>query len=163
MAAAINQTTAIQGLGVGKYQNIKCPSYADDLTLTLRSKRSVEKTFELIEKFAKASGLNLNKQKTNGLKINCSNQNTGLPTINWANRTIKVLGTQIGTGNSKLIWQDAIDKLRQEKKLITVPFQTWQAKTLLAKSKLLPQITYTASTYPLNTASQRTIESVFLN
>ena len=163
MVAAINQTTAIQGLGVGKYQKIKCPSYADDLTLTLRSKRSVEKTFELIEKFAKASGLNLNKQKTNGLKLSCSNQNTGLPTINWANKTIKILGTQIGTRNSKLIWQDAIDKLRQEKKLIMVPFQTWQAKTLLAKSKLLPQISYTAATYPLNTASQRTIESLFLN
>ena len=163
MAAAINQTTAIQGLGVGKYQNIKCPSYADDLTLTLRSKRSVKKTFELIEKFAKASGLNLNKQKTNGLKINCSNQNTGLPTINWANKTIKVLGTQIGMVNSKLIWQEPIEKIRQQKNLITVPFQTWQAKAVLAKSKLLPQITYTAFTYPLNTASQRTVEFLFLN
>ena len=164
MVPAINHSTAIQGLGVGKYQNIKCPSYADDLTLTLRGKRSVGKAFELIENFAKASGLKLNKQKTNGLKIkNCSNRNAGLPSINWANKTIKVLGTQIGTVNSKLIWQEAIGKVRQEKSFITVPFQTWQAKAVLAKSKLLPQITYTASTYPLNTASQRTVEFLFLN
>ena len=33
----------------------------------------------------------------------------------------------------------------------------------MAKSKLLPQITCTASTYPLSTACQRTVESVFLN
>ena len=164
MVAAINHSTAIQGLGVGKYQNIKCPSYADDLTLTLRGKRSVGKAFELIENFAKASGLKLNKQKTNGLKIkNSNNRNTGLPSINWANKTIKVLGTQIGMVNSKLIWQEAIEKVRQERNFITVPFQTWQAKAVLAKSKLLPQITYTASTYPLNTASQRTVEFLFLN
>ena len=152
MVAAINRSAAIQGLGVGKNQSIKCPSDADDLKLTLRGKRSVGKAFELIENFAKASGLKLNKQKTNGLKIeNCNNQNAGLPLINWANKAIKVLGTQIGTVNSKLIWREAIEKVRKEKRFITVPFQTWQAKAVLAKSKLLPQITYTESTYPLNT------------
>ena len=105
----------------------------------LRGKRSVGKAFALIENFAKASGLKLNKQKTNGLKIkNCNNRNAGLPLINWANKTIKVLGKQIGMVNSKLIWQEAIEKVRQEKSFITVPFQTWQAKAVLAKSKLLP-------------------------
>ena len=98
------------------------------------------------------------------LKIkHCNNRNAGLPLINRANKTIKVLGTQISTANSKLIWQEAIEKVRQEKSFIAVPFQTSQAKAVLAKSKLLPQITCTASTYPLNTASQRTVEFVFLN
>ena len=44
-----------------------------------------------------------------------------------------------------------------------MPFQTWQAKSLLAKSKLLPQITYNAHTYPLDTTSRRLIETEFLN
>ena len=46
---------------------------------------------------------------------------------------------------------------------INVPFQTWQAKSLLAKSKLLPQITYNAHTYPLNKTSRRLLETEFLN
>ena len=43
------------------------------------------------------------------------------------------------------------------------PFQTWQAKSLLAKSKLLSQITYNAHTYPLDTTSKKLIETDFLN
>ena len=44
-----------------------------------------------------------------------------------------------------------------------MPFKTWQAKSLLAKSKLLPQITYNAHTYPLDMTSQKLIETKFLN
>ena len=48
--------------------------------------------------------------------------------------------------------------------LIDVLFQTWQAKSLLAKSKLLPQITYNAHTYPLDTTTRnKIIETEFLN
>ena len=50
----------------------------------------------MIENFAKTSGLKLNKQKTDRLKIkNCNSRNAGLPLINWAKKAIKVLGTQI--------------------------------------------------------------------
>ena len=43
------------------------------------------------------------------------------------------------------------------------PVPIWQAKSLLAKAKLHPQLTYTARTYPLDTATQRVIETEFLN
>ena len=46
---------------------------------------------------------------------------------------------------------------------ITLPFQTWRTKFLLAKTKLLPQIIYTARTYPLDTPTQQIIETEFLN
>ena len=99
MVTAINHSMAIQGLGVGKNQNIKCLSYADDLTLTLRGKRSVGKAFELIENFAKASGLKLNKQNTNGLKIkNCNNRNAGLP--------LNQLGEQNNQSTGHTNWHD---------------------------------------------------------
>ena len=41
---------------------------------------------------------------------------------------------------------ESLDNLRTQKLAITVPFQTWQAKSLLAKAKLLPQIAYVART-----------------
>ena len=65
--------------------------------------------------------------------------------------------------NPRAIWHDSLEGLRKQKLLINVPFQTWQAKSLLAKSKLLPEITYNAHTYPLDTTSRRLIETEFLN
>ena len=46
---------------------------------------------------------------------------------------------------------------------ITVPFQTWQAKPLLTKTKLLPQIIFTARANPLDTPAQRIMETEFLS
>ena len=86
-----------------------------------------------------------------------------LPSINWQNKYIKILGFQIGNVNPRMIWHDSLERLRKKKLLINVPFQTSQAKSLLAKTKLLPQITYNAHTYPLNTTSQKLIETKFLN
>ena len=86
-----------------------------------------------------------------------------LPPINWQNQSIKILGFQIGNVNPRAIWHDSLEGLKKQKLLVNVPFQTWQAKSLLAKSKLLPQITYNAQTYPLDTTSKKLIETEFLN
>ena len=56
-----------------------------------------------------------------------------------------------------------MENLKRQKLSITVPFQTWKANSLLAKAKLLPQITYTSCTYPLDTRTQQIIETEFLN
>ena len=163
LVATINNNQNIEGLGKGRKRNIKCPSYADDMTLTLFGSRSVVLAFEIIQNFSEATGLKLNIQKTQGMAVDSSCINNLLPSINWQNDFIKILGTKIGRLNPKTIWKDALENLRAQKLSITVPFQTWQAKSLLAKAKLLPQLTYTARTYPLNTATQRVIETEFLN
>ena len=135
LVATINNDTRIEGLRKRRKRNVKCPSYADDLTLTLVGSPSV-----------------------------CSScTDDRLPPINWRNESIKILGFQIGNVNSRTIWHDSLEGLRKQKMLINVPFQTWQAKSLLAKSKLLPQIIYNAHTYPLNKTSQKLTETEFLN
>ena len=83
--------------------------------------------------------------------------------INWQNDSIKILGLKIGRLNSKTIWKDVLENLRAQKLSINIPLQTWQTKSLLAKAKLLPQLTYTAHTYSIDTATQRVIETEFLN
>ena len=42
--------------GKGRKRNVKCPSYADDLTLTLVGSPSVCLAFEIIERFSEAHG-----------------------------------------------------------------------------------------------------------
>ena len=163
LVATINQNQNIEGLGKGRRRNIKCLSYADDLTLTLFGCYSVALAFETIQKFAKATGLKLNIEKTQGMAVGSSCDNTLLPSITWKNDSVNILGLKIGKLNSKIIWNDDLENLKRQKLSITVPFQTWQAKSLLAKAKLLPQITYTARTYPLDNRTQQIIETEFLN
>ena len=81
-----------------------------------------------------------------------------LPSINWQNKSIKILGFEIGNVNPRAIWHDSQEGLRKQKLLINVPSQTWQAK-----SKLLPQFTYNAHTYLLDTTSRKLIETAFFN
>ena len=144
LAVTINQHSKIEGLWKGRKRNVKCPSYADDLTLTLVGSPSVCLAFEIIERFSEATGLKLIMEKTQGMMVGSSCTYDRLPLINWQNQSIKILGFQIGNVNPRTIWHDSLEGLRKQKLLINVPFQTWQAKSLLAKLKLLPQITYNA-------------------
>ena len=142
LVSTINNDTRIEGLGKGRKQNVKCPSYADDSTLTLIGSPSVCLAFEIIQRFSEATGLKLNIKKTQGIMVGSSCTNNRLPSINWRNKSIKILGIEIGNVNLRAIWHESLEGLKKQKLLINVPFQTWQAKSLLAKSKLLPQITY---------------------
>ena len=56
LVSYINDSPAIQGIEIGKNQ-IKYPSYADDMTLTLIGKYSVQKAFEYVQIFEKVSSL----------------------------------------------------------------------------------------------------------
>ena len=58
LVSYINDSPAIQGIGKNQ---IKCPSYADDLTLI--GKYLVQKAFEYVQIFEKASGICLNEDK----------------------------------------------------------------------------------------------------
>ena len=163
LVATINNDMRIEGLGKGRKRNVKCPSYAYDLTLTLVGSPSVCLAFEITERFSEATGLKSNMEKTQGMMVRSSCTDDRLPPIKWQNESIKILGFQIGNVNPRAIWHDSLEGLRKQKLLVNVPFQTWQAKSLLAKSKLLPQITYNAHTYPLDTTSKKLIETEFLN
>ena len=138
LVATINNDTRIEGLGKGRKRNVKCPSYADDLTLTLVGSSSVCFAFEIIERFSEATGLKLNMEKTQGMMVGSSCTNDRLPSVNWQNQSIKISGFEIGNMNPRTIWHDSLEDLRKQKLLINVPFQIWQANSLLAKAKLLP-------------------------
>ena len=103
LVATINNDTRIEGLGKGRKRNVKCPSYADDLTLTLVGSPSVCLAFEIIQRFSEATGLKLNMEKTKGMMVGSSCTDDRLPSINWQNQSIKILGFKIGNVNPKTI------------------------------------------------------------
>ena len=97
-------------------------------------------------------------EKTQGMMVGSSCTDDRLPSTNWQNESIKILRFQIGNVKPRTIWHNSLEGLRKQKLLINVPFQTWQAK-----SKLLPQITYNAHTYLLDTTTRNMIENEFVN
>ena len=82
LVATMNNDTRIEGLGKGRKRNVKCPSYADDLTLTLVGSPSVCLAFKIIEKFSEATGLKLNMEKTQGMMVGSSCIDDRLLSIN---------------------------------------------------------------------------------
>jgi len=88
--------------GIGRERNMKCPIYADDLTLTLLGSHSVSVAFEIIDHFDNASGLKLNKLITQSLVTNTKIEYKNLPSINWNNQHISILGTIIGSATTKI-------------------------------------------------------------
>ena len=163
LVSTINTDTKIEGLGKGRKRNVKCPSYADDLTLTLIVSPSVCLVFEIIQRFSEATELKLKIEKTLGMMVGASCTDNRFPSINWRNKSIKILSFEIGNVNPRAIWHDSLEGLKKQKLLINVPFQTWQANSLLAKSKLISQITYNTNTYVLDTTTQNMTETEFLN
>ena len=99
LVSYINDFPAIQGIGIGKNQ-IKSPSYADEMTLTLIGKYSVQKAFECVQIFEQASNLCLNEDKPQGITTQ-TKSHAELPRINWNNRNLNILGTITGNATKK--------------------------------------------------------------
>ena len=113
LVATINNDTRIERLGKGRKRNVKCPSYADDSTLTLVGSPSVCLVFEIIKRFSEATGLKLNMEKTQGMIVSSSCTNDRLPSINWQNQSIKILGFQIGNVNTRTTWHDSLEGFKK--------------------------------------------------
>ena len=122
LVATINNDTRIERFGKGRKRNVKCPSYIDDLTLTLVGSPSVCLAFEIIQRFSEATGLKLNMEKTQGMMDDSSCTDDRLPSINWQKQSIKILGFQFGNVNPRTIWHDSLEGLKKQKLLNNVPF-----------------------------------------
>ena len=162
LVSYINDSLAIQGIRIGKNQ-IKCPSYAEDMTLTLIGKHSIQKAVEYVQIFEKTSGLCLNEDKTQGLTTQ-TKLRAELPRIDWNNRNLNISGTIIGNENQRKKWEKSLSDLKQVIRSLNRPYLTWEAKCLLVKAKVMPNINYTASTYPISNQikSTKTLSHEFL-
>ena len=69
--------------------NIKMTQYADNLTLMLSDKNSINEALSLLQKFGEYSGLRVNTDKTIGMLLGAWKNQQDLPNnINLANKPI---------------------------------------------------------------------------
>ena len=160
LVSYIKYSPAIQGIEIGKNQ-IKCPSYADDMTLTLIGKHSFQKAIEYAQIFEKALGLCLNEDKTQGLTTQ-TKLRAELPRIHWNNQNLNILGTIVGNANQKEKWEKLLSDLKQVISSLNRPYLTWEAKCLVVKAEVMPIINYTASTFLISNQIDEKIVSRIL-
>ena len=96
LATAIRRDNLVKGITVDSTE-CKLSQYADDTTLILDgTQESLERSFAILEKFGEVSGLRVNCEKTEVLRIGskkgsnqiiCSHKN-----LKWADGKVKALG-----------------------------------------------------------------------
>jgi len=119
---------------------------------------SVNEAFFLLSAFQKASGLKLNLSKTQGLYCNRSMPPSSSTNIAWTNQCIRAIGATISTApNITSEWQQILNKYKTITTQLSSLPSTYNAKSLLSKTKILPTIYYTACMYPLSTRLKREI------
>ena len=125
---------------------------ADDLTIVTSYITSLLQVKHHIQRFGKASGLEINIDKTKGFFFNKldSHQILHLPFKNW-NSNMLILG--IPFGSPDYIKEVLAEKYKDFEKEVnyfqSYIYLTLQAKAIISKSKILPKISYVASTLPL--------------
>ena len=96
LGAAVRRDTLIRGIQISD-NKCKISQYADDTTLVLDSTRSsIERSFVLLNIFAKLSGLKANYEKSEEIWIGYFKNRTDKLAINqnirWSTRMVKSLG-----------------------------------------------------------------------
>jgi len=157
LVSKLKNSPAVQGVRIPGGEVVTCPSYTDDITLTLEGMSSVNEAFSLLSAFQKASGLKLNLSKTQGLYCNRSMPPSSSTNIAWTNQCIRALGATIGTASNITEWEQILNKYKTTTVQLSSLPATYNAKSLLSKTKLLPTISYTACIYPLSTRLKREI------
>ena len=145
----VNQNSLINGLHGTGNNRIKAICYADDTTFLLKDRTSINETLRILENFSQASGLELNAEKTVCLTSTLNPQPIPGSPINWTTSTLKLLGTTLGHHKTSDAWKAPLNAFKDEMKRIAKHYNTFEGKTVLLKSKLLPLITYQAQTHPL--------------
>ena len=99
-----------------EYKESKLSQYADDTTAIVSDKNSAKRFLDILHKFEKASGLKVNKDKTEALWIGSERNDISKPLgLNWQNQTLKILCMYIGYDIKKireLNWEKRIDALK---------------------------------------------------
>ena len=151
----IRQNTKIIGIQVG-HKNKKHAQFADDLWVCVRARQScMDALFKLLSDFAENTGLNINYNKTQVLRIgSLKNTNATLytqGTISWSRR-IKILGMWITPNKEEMIqlnYQKLVDKTNNI-------IQSWKYRDLTLIGKILVLNTLVASQFVYQFANMYT-------
>ena len=170
LGAAVRRDTIIRGIRISDNES-KISQYADDTTLILDGTRaSLERSFVLLNIFAKLSGLKVNYEKTQTLWIGYLKNQTDKLAINqnikWSIRKVKSLGVWFSISEEEAV----LINYQEKKEKISKILSCWQLRrlTLLAKITVIKslaasQLVYIMSSLPSSKSYLKEIHQLLDN
>lgn len=153
LAQILRRDQRIKGVvipGSGGLTN-KCVLYMDDVNILCTDLLSINRTLDLTDLFGRASGLKLNKNKTQAQFYGpwTVTEMTGLPlTVTQTDQ--KILGVKFDKeGGGTTNWPDVIGKVRQRLGFWGLRGLTLEGKILIIKAIILPLFLLTCSVFTL--------------
>ena len=113
LAECIRKSPRITGVTIPHSMDpCKCSGYADDTTVAVTTDSSIEETFNVYNKFERASGARLNRGKSKGMRAgswkDCQDTPYGLQ---WV-KQLPLLGATFSVGDySTPTWEPAVNSL----------------------------------------------------
>ena len=136
LGAKIRQNKKIEGIQITPNVNKKSSQFADDLWAALKNTRSVQNLFKELDAFARVSGLKINYDKTQLMRIGSLRQAVPMlymqKPISWSNR-VQILGIVFSNNKDDMIqanYKPILDRI----KLI---LSNWQNRSLSLIGKIL--------------------------
>ena len=149
LAIKIRQCPQIKGLLLSNGHDskiVKIAQYADDTSLFLRDRTDVKNALTIVEQFAVFSGLKLNKNKTEAMRLGKNDENVAITENIKCTLTIKILGIYFSNTTPAsclaLNWESRLENL-------TRIIKAWEKRNLsiigkihIIKTFLLSQFVY---------------------
>jgi len=168
LAQYIKDNINIVGLALGE-KVIKLGQYADDTFLVLDgSINSLSETLQTFKQFEKVSGLAINIDKTQVIKLGSANINLNCPIVDIPyTKTFKLLGIHFSTNLEEMYELNFRDKVANIRQLV----RTYQARNFsitgritIVKMYMLPKLIHVLAVLPLpNLKHIRELNTIFTN
>ena len=168
LAIAIRKCTGISGIHLpGKPNQLKLTLYADDNNTILSSTQSIIKLFELLERFRKASGCNINVAKTQGLTIGgASIPDLPFP-VHWnPEGGVKILGVYFHNTfekTQKTTWEHIKINIENRAESLTTRKLSFYGKRILINLLLLSKAWHVATVIPSTKQTSTQINTTVFN
>ena len=125
---------------------VKTQQYADDMNILTTDTPSIRRTFMILDKFKRATGQKINKEKS---KILCCSDKLWdvlrkSEFKNMVERQIKILGQKFGQNMVQKTWEEKIGKIKKLLHLHRDRNLTWIGKTLFLESVVVNLFLYNA-------------------
>ena len=156
--------------GITKYKSLSnkeflTMAFMDDANFFTQSLSSLINSLFYIRKFKHASGLEINMGKSVGKFYNKQNfhQVSHLPDIKWEEKlsVVKIMHSPRSCVISQ--WNDVLSMFKKEVKYFKSFTNTFQAKAIISKSKLLSKLNYICSVHVMPKSFRVSLDKVLFN
>ena len=146
LADRIKNNNKIEGIKVGQTE-IKASQLADDTTLFVQNEEALAEALKDLKSFELASGLRLNMEKCEAMWLGKPREIQFVKKMTWTNK-IKCLGLVIRPNITETIQENmdvALQKVKDQTTFWNKIYAPLNGRIYIAKTKIVPMITYTLS------------------